>query len=355
MTPRLAFFVATLILVVVACDSANTRPLNDPLTSAAETTLPNGSTTPQSETAPTRTTGTSLDAPTDQIGRAVEVARILGSSDEQSIADGLLIAEAEAELIYLCTLAQGMDWRPPSPSPMRSSSTVVSLSRFDWWSHDGDTFGISEALQDQQLLSSLRATLEPAAVEYPDGPTPPAGYNEVLYGDPPEYFTVKWDNGTVVQVPSGGCVGETSLSLFGVSAEEYERARVAQPSSGELFSLVYSDPLVTSSISSWSECMSSAGIEVESPHFLPGLFGGHIEGFLEGTESLPDLERFETLVASQDAICKAESGLLPAFVEAWASIGQQLIDDHEGVLVLFSEMQNHAVVVAQQLLTGNGP
>lgn len=278
------------------------------------------------------------------------VLRDLVNVDDTTTQETNLLAEAEAELTYRCLREAGVDWRPPGPSNIPvASNPFRSISRSDLW------LPLAGSLTDPEAWAAYRATLRAKQTAMSAYPPPPPGYEDAMYGESPREITIDIGNGGLLTIPIGGCASKVVEQLYGVDAASYHRARTAALVASKLMGEVVADETVAEATRAWSACMRRRGYRLSTPDDLRDPLEGAYEAFMSGSGTIDELAALDAQVGTADAECKQQSGLATVFARALIKIGEDRLEQNEGVLTAYLRYRRQGLDRAAQIVAGTFP
>jgi hypothetical protein len=255
-------------------------------------------------------------------------------------------ANLQTQLIHDCVVAKGL--KVPPAEILGPDQGFIPPDNSTIWLTAGSDFGIARQLQDPTVVSLLRKSDEPEA-----SPTKstgyPENYDDVVYGSDADWITIQdSDDDGSTQVSVGGCFGKATEEMYGVPAEDYQRAYYSKPWSKQVLEAAIATKAVRSATGHWSDCMNDHGYATRNPEDMGKYMSRWVDGSLDGSKSIDKITADEQKLAAADKDCKTSSGLGTAVDKAFIAEADKVIKGKEGVITEYRKMVDHALALAKK-------
>lgn len=255
-------------------------------------------------------------------------------------------------LVERCIERKGVSLPPSAPLPVDPGLLPV-ITDLELWLNRGEPLGRAAALADASTLQRIRRQ-ETALANYQSAPWP-AKAERYRFGDPPRSLDLAMpgEGGGTITVQLGGCHGEAAATLFGVSAETYERTRLELPRPDAVLEQAIAADPVQASLDDYADCMEARKLNAPRPDDLHDVLGPVDAAVIAGREQPSTLVDLEARAVSADLTCKEESGLGTAFLTAFVDRARSAIRASEGAVAEHERMLEHARASAKRLSLGS--
>jgi hypothetical protein len=251
-------------------------------------------------------------------------------------------------LVERCIERKGVPLPPSAPPPVDPALLPV-ITDLELLLNRGEPLGRGAALADASTLQRIRRH-ETAMANY-QSPAWPAEAERYRFGDPPRKLdlTLPGEAGGSITVQLGGCHGEAARTLFGVSAETYERTRLELPRGDVVLDQAIAADPVQASLDDYADCMEARGLKASRPDDLHDVLGPVDAAVIAGREQPSALVDLEARAVRADLACKEASGLGTAFLTAFVDRARSAIRGSEGAVAEHERMLEHARASAKRL------
>jgi len=255
-------------------------------------------------------------------------------------------ARVHQTLIDQCVARQGIT--APAFAVTDTVTLSVAPSWLRLWLLPASDYGISNALAAPGVIEEITRQDDSSQnePEFVDAKL----YDEAVYGGPDDRVDITTADGIVVSAPIGGCFGEATRTLYGVSdAADYERTYLGIPSIRVIQSTIESDRAVQQATKSWSRCMNDKGWKASSLDDLYEYMTGWVGSAKIGSKSLAAIAAQESELAQADMNCRISSSLNDTIRSRFVSIANDELVGKSAIMADYRKMVDNAVSVVKKL------
>ncbi len=257
------------------------------------------------------------------------------------------VQDIEGRLVRSCLIKKGFEIFPEEiPRPKKSDNSQSSASTDPV---EAARIGYG---YDPRRLPKLDVAVDNSAYEK----TPDSYKGELTlakYGPESETVSFTTPDGTIVDMPRTGCVGEVRMALYG-DLKEFLRLSFTAENLVRLDASndIQKNPKVLALVDPWRECVKNAGYPgIQFPRDMRDKAKDLYKGIdLDDDKALDAAAASEIKIATAEATCTKSVGLNEAVAAARAEGSVKSLAKYEADMVAWNTMVLKALAKAQEML-----
>ncbi|GAB1691067.1 hypothetical protein [Krasilnikovia sp. M28-CT-15] len=288
--------------------------------------------------------GCGADKPTPDAEASAVRAQMAWDSSQEQYKD---VQAIENRLVRKCLTDQGFDVfpaEPPASDEPQEGPRLVSPE-------PGDAARAGYGLDPRGLPKPATPSDGSSYEQTPDSYK--ARLTRAKYGADDDLISFTTSDGTKVEIPHHGCLGDVRTRLFGDLKEYLRLSFTADNLVGQGRSAgAEDDPGFVKAAGQWRECIEKAGYSgIQSTKDMRDKARRLYEGIDQAdTRALDAAVAAEIKIAGADAACAKSSGLNQAYAAARSKGATKSLVAHEADMVAWDALVRKALQKGQELL-----